>query len=154
MQLDIDGKIDPHVTQSLLSHASDLNRHFALISIIYVPRYLERYTNSILNISVLYIYIVKLKNSATSLNSRSHCCVVALVPPPAHPHPPGHHFSDWGDFMASGHRSDMGASAPTIALSSAPPLPISLLGGDSKEEEEGSAGPPPATREARAQPRL
>jgi hypothetical protein len=51
VQLDIDGKIDPHVTQSLMCHASDLNRHFALISIIYVPRYLEKYTNSILNIS-------------------------------------------------------------------------------------------------------
>ncbi|PWZ55163.1 hypothetical protein Zm00014a_006734 [Zea mays] len=31
----------------------------------------------------------------------------------------------------------MGASAPTTALSSAPPLPLSLLGGDNKEEEEG-----------------
>ncbi|ONM32901.1 RNA polymerase I specific transcription initiation factor RRN3 protein [Zea mays] len=57
--------------------------------------------------------------------------------------------------MASGHKSDMGASAPTTALSSAPPLPLSLLGGDSKEEEEeGLAGPPSAPREARAQPRL
>jgi hypothetical protein len=143
------------VTQSLIRHASDLNRHFALISIICVPRYLERYTNSILNISALYIYIVKLKNLATSLYSRSHSCAVALVPPPAHPHPLGLHFSDWGDFMASGHKSDMGASAPTTALSSAPPLPLSLLGGDSKEEEEeGLAGPPSAPREARAQPRL
>jgi hypothetical protein len=48
----------------------------------------------------------------------------------------------------------MGASAPTIALSFVPPLPLSLLGGDGKEEEEGSAGPPPAPREARAQSRL
>jgi hypothetical protein len=93
-----------------MCHATDLNRHFASISIIYVPRDLKRYIHSILDISVLYIYIVKLKNSTTSLNSRSHCCIVALAPPLARPHwgpnPLGLHFSDWGDFMASGHRSD------------------------------------------------
>jgi hypothetical protein len=37
--------------------------------------------------------------------------------------------------MASGHRSDMGASAPTAALSSAPPLPLSLLGANGQEED-------------------
>jgi hypothetical protein len=68
VQLDIDGKIDLHVTQSLMCHASDLNRHFTLISIIYVPRYLERYTNSILNISVLYIYILKTQPILSTLD--------------------------------------------------------------------------------------
>jgi hypothetical protein len=53
MQLDIDGKMDPHATRSLMCHTTDLNHHFALIHIIYVPRDLGRYTHPMLNISIL-----------------------------------------------------------------------------------------------------
>ena len=42
--------MDPHVTRSLMCHTTDLNYHFALIPIIYVPISLRSYTRPMLNI--------------------------------------------------------------------------------------------------------
>jgi hypothetical protein len=100
--------------------------------------------HSILNISVLYMYIVKLKNSTTSPNSRSHYCIVALVLPLARPHPPIPQASTSPIGAISWQAGTDPTWAPPIRrpLSSAPPLPLSLLGANDQEEEEGPAGPP------------
>jgi hypothetical protein len=122
-----------------MCHTTDLNHHFALISIIYVHRDLDRYTHSILNISVLYIYIVKLKNSTTSLDSRSHCSIVASAAArsPSSPRPPLLRLGRFHGKRAQIRHGRLRSDSRSVLFASTTPLLV--------RRQRPGGGPPPTS---------